>query len=390
MFAYGVFFPALEAEFGWSRAMISGASSLSFVVMGVLAILAGKWNDKIGPRVLITVSALFFGVGYGAMSQLQAPWELFLFYGVLVGIGYSTHDVVTLSTIARWFQRRRGAMTGIAKVGTGVGQLLVPLMAAMLIAAYGWRDAALLLGAGSLLLLVASAQFMRRDPRGEGQYPDGVEVASAAGANSSHEIGMSLAEASATRQFWILCAVQLSVFFCLMTVMIHIVPHATDLGVAPAVAATILSTIGAVSIAGRLTIGTLIDRLGGRRSLCICFVVLLSSFVLLQVAEAPWMLFVFAAVYGFAHGGFFTVMSPTLAEYFGTGSHGVIFGIVLFSGTIGGATGPLLAGKLFDMSGNYDVIFMILTAFGVVGLLLASALTPIEGKVAATAAEPMG
>ncbi len=390
MFAYGVFFPALEAEFGWSRAMISGASSLSFVVMGVLAVLAGKWNDKIGPRVLITVSALFFGVGYGAMSQLQAPWELFLFYGVLVGIGYSTHDVVTLSTIARWFQRRRGAMTGIAKVGTGVGQLLVPLMAAMLIAAYGWRDAALLLGAGSLLLLVASAQFMRRDPRGEGQYPDGVEVASAAGANSSHEIGMSLAEASATRQFWILCAVQLSVFFCLMTVMIHIVPHATDLGVAPAVAATILSTIGAVSIAGRLTIGTLIDRLGGRRSLCICFVVLLSSFVLLQVAEAPWMLFVFAAVYGFAHGGFFTVMSPTLAEYFGTGSHGVIFGIVLFSGTIGGATGPLLAGKLFDMSGNYDVIFMILTAFGVVGLLLASALTPIEGKVAATAAEPMG
>ena len=390
MFAYGVFFPALEAEFGWSRAMISGASSLSFVVMGVLAVLAGKWNDKIGPRVLITVSALFFGVGYGAMSQLQAPWELFLFYGVLVGIGYSTHDVVTLSTIARWFQRRRGAMTGIAKVGTGVGQLLVPLMAAMLIAAYGWRDAALLLGAGSLLLLVASAQFMRRDPRGEGQYPDGVEVASAAGANSSHEIGMSLAEASATRQFWILCAVQLSVFFCLMTVMIHIVPHATDLGVAPAVAATILSTIGAVSIAGRLTIGTLIDRLGGRRSLCICFVVLLSSFVLLQVAEAPWMLFVFAAVYGFAHGGFFTVMSPTLAEYFGTGSHGVIFGIVLFSGTIGGATGPLLAGKLFDMSGNYDVIFMILTAFGVIGLLLAAALTPMVGNVAATAAEPSG
>ena len=73
MFAYGVFFPELEAEFGWSRAMISGASSLSFVVMGVLAIVAGKWNDKIGPRVLITVSALFFGVGYGALSQLQAP-----------------------------------------------------------------------------------------------------------------------------------------------------------------------------------------------------------------------------------------------------------------------------------------------------------------------------
>ena len=389
MFAYGVFFPELEAEFGWSRAMISGASSLSFVVMGVLAILAGKWNDKIGPRVLITVSALFFGVGYGALSQLQAPWELFLFYGILVGIGYSTHDVVTLSTIARWFRRRRGAMTGIAKVGTGVGQLLVPVMAAMLIAAYGWRHAALVLGAASLLILVSSAQLMRRDPRSVGQHPDGAEMVLAPGAGSSAEIGMTLAEAGVTRQFWILCAVQLSVYFCLMTVMIHIVPHATDQGIAPAVAATILSTIGAASIAGRLTIGTLFDRLGGRRSLCICFVILLASFVLLQVAEAPWMLFVFAAVYGFAHGGFFTVMSPTLAEFFGTGSHGVIFGIVLFSGTIGGATGPLLAGRLFDMSGSYAVIFMILTAFGVLGLLLALALTPINANTATSVVEPM-
>jgi len=96
MFAYGVFFPALEAEFGWSRAMISGASSLAFVVMGVLAVVAGRLNDRVGPRVLITVSALFFGIGYTSMSSLQAPWELFLFYGVLAGIGYSTHDVVTL------------------------------------------------------------------------------------------------------------------------------------------------------------------------------------------------------------------------------------------------------------------------------------------------------
>ena len=103
-----------------------------------------------------------------------------------------------------------------------------------------------------------------------------------------------------------------------------------------------------------------------------------------------WMLFVFAAVYGFAHGGFFTVMSPTLAEFFGTGSHGVIFGCVLFSGTIGGAIGPLLAGSLFDMSGNYGVVFMILTGFGVLGLLLAWALGPIIVKSTTTAPESRG
>lgn len=387
MFAYGVFFPALEAEFGWSRAVISGASSLSLVFMGVLAIVAGKLNDLIGPRILISVSALCFGIGYAAMSSLQAPWELFLFYGVLAGIGYSTHDVVTLSTIARWFVRRRGTMTGIAKVGTGVGQLLVPVLAASLIAAYGWRSAVFIIGAGAMLSIIVAAQLMRRDPRGVGQHPDGMAIEGGELPAASLEAGLTLARAAGTQQFWILCAVQLAVYFCLMTVMIHLVSHATDRGVAPAVAATLLSTIGAVSIAGRLTIGTLIDRLGGRRSLMICFMVLMASLIVLQLAQTTWMLFLFAAVYGFAHGGFFTVTSPTLAEFFGTGSHGVIFGMVLFSGTIGGATGPLLAGSLFDTTGSYEVVFMILTGFCVFGFLLSFSLRPMNAALTAPALE---
>jgi MFS family permease len=387
MFAYGVFFPHFEAEFGWSRATISGASSLAFVVMGVLAIAAGKLNDTIGPRVLIAVSGLFFGVGYASLSGLQASWELFLFYGVLAGIGYSTHDVVTLSTIARWFVRRRGTMTGIAKVGTGIGQVLVPTIAAALIAALGWRSAAFIMGVVSLVLVLIAARMMRRDPHSIGQHPDGDPVVVGNAPRDLRESGMTLGEAAATRQFWILCAVQLAVFFCLLTVMIHIVPHATDRGVAPAVAATILSTIGAISIAGRLTIGTLIDRLGGRRSLAMCFAVLLASLVLLQVAEATWALFLFAAIYGFAHGGFFTVMSPAVAEYFGTGSHGVIFGIVLFSGTIGGAVGPLLAGGLFDSTGSYDTAFLILAGFSLFGLLVTAALPSMKPDVAVSARE---
>ena len=388
MFAYGVFFAELENEFGWSRAIISGASSLAFVIMGVLAVVAGRLNDRIGPRILIATSAVSFGAGYALLSSVQTPWELFLFYGVLAGVGYSAHDVVTLSTVARWFVRRRGAMTGIAKVGTGVGQLLVPVIAATLIATYGWRSAAFVIGTASLLILVVAAQLMRRDPRSVGQYPDGVEMAIGRAPVDSPETGMTLAEAAVTGQFWILCAIQLTVFFCLLTVMIHIVPHATDQGVAAPVAATILSAIGAVSIAGRLTIGTLFDRLGGRRSLMICFVVLLASFVLLQFSEATWMLFLFAAIYGFAHGGFFTAMSPTLAEFFGTGSHGVIFGIVLFSGTIGGAIGPLLAGSLFDMTGSYEVVFLTLTGSCLLGLLLTFALRPMKPRVMVPAREP--
>ena len=82
------------------------------------------------------------------------PWQLYLFYGGLVGIGLSTHDVITLSTVARWFDNRRGTMTGLVKVGTGAGQFLMPLVAAALIATYGWRNAYVMIGSVSLILLV--------------------------------------------------------------------------------------------------------------------------------------------------------------------------------------------------------------------------------------------
>ncbi len=88
------------------------------------------------------------------------------------------------------------------------------------------------------------------------------------------------------------------------------------------------------------------------------------------------MLFLFAIIYGFAHGGLFTVMSPTVAELFGTGSHGLLFGMVLFSGTLGGAIGPLMAGRIFDLTGSYQLVFLILTAMALVGFILIATLRP--------------
>jgi len=102
----------------------------------------------------------------------------------------------------------------------------------------------------------------------------------------------------------------------------------------------------------------------------------------LQVAEEAWMLFLFAAIYGFAHGGLFTVVSPAVAELFGTGSHGLLFGIVLFCGTIGGAIGPLLAGRIFDVAGSYRIVFLILSALAVAGFILVILLKPQRDKAA--------
>ena len=379
LFAYGVFFKEFQAEFGWSRATISGASSLAFLIMGIVGILAGRLNDKIGPRLLIVVSGCLFGLGYLLLHRLQSPWHLYILYGVIVGIGLSTHDVVTLSTVARWFEKRRGMMTGIVKIGTGSGQLLLPLIATSLIEVFGWRDSCFIIGLLALVALVAVAQIMRRDPQEIGLLPDGIKCERSDLVSGFEKSNVTPKEAFRSRQFWTLCIAQFAIFFCLFTIVVHIVPHARDLGLPPATAAGVLSTVGGVSILGRIVMGSANDRIGGKRSLLICFIVLLCGLVWLQVASKPWMLFLFAVVYGLAHGGFFTVMSPTVAELFGTKSHGLLFGFVLFCGTLGAAVGPLMAGSTFDMTGNYRMGFLILTALATIGLALTTLLRATHG-----------
>ena len=139
-----------------------------------------------------------------------------------------------------------------------------------------------------------------------------------------------------------------------------------------------LSLIGGCSILGRILLGSAFDRIGAKRSLGICFLVLLVTLTLLQVSTDPRLLFVFAPIYGIAHGGVFAIASPSVADYFGMRSHGTIFGFVLFFGTLGGTVGPLLSGRIFDVTGSYDIAFMILIGFAVFGLLLTAALRPVK------------
>ena len=376
LFAYGVFFKEFQTEFGWSRATISGASSLAFLVMGAAGILAGRLNDRIGPRIIIAFGGISLGVGYLLMSYMQTAWQLYLFYGLVVGLGYCTHDVITLSTIARWFVKRRGMMSGVVKVGTGCGQLCLPLIATALIAVFGWRSSCFIIGASALAALVTVAQLMRRDPQSMGLLPDDGNNLTAGGIATTDEGSLTLPEATRTKAFWTLCVAEFAVFFCLLTVVVHIVPHARDLGLPPTIAAGVLSTIGGVSMLGRFTMGTVNDGIGGKRSLITCFIILIVGLVWLQLSGGAWMLYFFAVIYGFAHGGLFTVMSPTVAELFGTGSHGLLFGIVLFCGTVGGALGPLMAGHIFDLAESYRLVFLILTALAFVGLILIATLRP--------------
>ena len=375
-FTFGVLFPEFEKEFGWSRAQISGASSTMFIVMGVLGIAMGRVNDQIGPRILLTASTVVFALGFILMSRMTALWHLYLFYGLLCGLGVAAHDVVVLSTVARWFTRGRGLMSGLVKTGAGIGQLIVPLFAAFFILRHGWRDATMVVGLVALIVMVIAAQVVRRDPKSLGLRPWGDDQKEVAN-DVTQEAGLDLKQAVRTRQFWLISMAKLADWYCLFTIIIHVVPHGIDQGLEPATAAIVLSVIGGCSILGRLILGAGFDYLGTKRSLLIAFALLFLSVVFLQLLSDPRWLFVFAFVYGIGHGGFFAIASPSVAEYFGTRSHGVIFGIVMFTGSIGGTLGPWLSGWLYDSTGTYDIAFLLVSGFSVFGFLMACGLKPI-------------
>ena len=130
IFSYSVFFDALQAEFGWSRAVISGAASSTSLVMGLTGMIYGRLNDRLGPRILLSSAAVLFSSGYLLMSRINAPLQLYLSYAGLVGVAFGAHDVVTMSTVARWFRRRRGQISGIVKTGAAAGQVIAPALIA--------------------------------------------------------------------------------------------------------------------------------------------------------------------------------------------------------------------------------------------------------------------
>ncbi|TVQ16983.1 MAG: MFS transporter [Spirochaetaceae bacterium] len=369
IFTYGVFFDALHTEFGWSRTVISAGSSLTSLVMGLSAMIFGGLTDATGPRRILAVAAVTLSTGYLLMSRMNAPWHLLVAYPLFVGVAFGTHDVITLSAVARWFGRRRGRMSAIVKTGTGTGQVIGPVVAAALIAVLGWRTAYVWIAVVTGPLVFVASRFMRRSPSDMGM---------------AHEdpVRDRAPEQSRVRdlmrrpEFVRICIAQAAFFFCAPVVIVHSVAYATDLGIERAVAAGVLSVIGGISIAGRLVIGAVIDRVGGRIALLVCYAIMFVAFVLLQLAVNAPLLYLFAIVYGFAHGAVFTAVSPLVAEYFGTRAHGLLYGTIVFVGTIAGAVGPVFAGVSFDLLGTYRPVFAVMLALAVVAAISIGSIRP--------------
>jgi len=314
LYSFGVFLKPVAEEFGWTRAVTSGAYSMCMFIEALLLPVMGRLTDKIGPRVVMTLSGLLSGLGYLLMSQVGAVWQLYLFLGVIVGIGRSGMFVPPTSTVARWFTKRRALMTGIVVSGVGIGTVIGPPIASQFILNYGWRTSYLITGAIALSLLLLSAQFLKRDPSKTGQLPYGETEGKKQ--NLTFEIGgFSFREAIRTRQFQMLCAMYLCFGYITHSIMVHVVPHATDLGITPIIAASIMAVIGALSTASRIALGSVADRVGNKPVLIIGATLVAASLLCLTLARDLQILYLFAVIFGFGYGGEVVLISPISIPY---------------------------------------------------------------------------
>lgn len=261
-------------------------------------------------------------------------------------------------------------MMGVVASGIGVGQLIVPPLSNWLISIYGWRISYLTIGSLCMVIIMASTRFLKRDPKQMGLLPDG-EGQAEKGISPIKDQGLPLREAIRTRQFWMFCLILLPWIFSLIIVLVHGVIHAIGLGLSPASAANILAIIGVAGIAGRLAFGRLADTIGIKPVLIISLALTVVAFLWLLVAKGMWQLYLFAIIFGIAYGTFETLHSPIIAELFGLGSLGSIFGVVLAIGSIGFVSGPVIAGHIFDVSGSYQTAFVICVVMSFVSLAVA-------------------
>ena len=175
--SFGVFFKPLLVEFGWTRAATAGAFFTHSVVHGVILIAAGRFCDRFGPRLILTVSGFFLGLGFLLMSQVQAIWQLYLFYGVVLALGKSGSYVPMVSTVARWFVKKRGLMTGIVLATSSLGETIMPPVVGWLIIAHAWRTSYVIIALIALVPTILAAQFLKRDPAQMEQLPYGAKEA---------------------------------------------------------------------------------------------------------------------------------------------------------------------------------------------------------------------
>ena len=403
IFAFGVFVRPLEEEFGWSRGELSLAITMTNFAVVLASPCLGFIIDRFGVRRVLIPSVIMMGLTVASMALLSANlWHFYALYFLIPFLGAGTLPQSYSRVLIAWFERRRGIALGISLAGFGVGAMLVPVVAQLMIENYGWRMAYIGFAAAVFVLALPMALFVVKEtPEEMGSAPDGgparnsdddnseISVPSVSSvANNSNSgnksavpvSGLSCPQAARTRSFWLILFSFMLVGIGITSIIAHLVPMLTDRGVAPAVAALCMSSLALGLIAGRLLSGFLMDYFFAPY-VAACFLLgLLGGIIILATGTAGALVFVAAVCVGMATGSEISEIAYICSRYFGPRAFGLIYGLMFAAFQLGSMVGSPLMGLYYDRAGDYIGALWVVAAIVLVGTVLIVLLGPYPDK----------
>nr|WP_255497237.1 MULTISPECIES: MFS transporter [unclassified Mycolicibacterium] len=373
----GVMMNPLHHEFGWSHGTVGLAMSVNMTLFGLTAPFAAALMDRFGVRPVLAAALLLIASGSAASVLMTASWQLVLLWGVLVGAGTGAISMGFVATVAvRWFEERRGLVTGVLTAAGATGQLIFLPIIAEVTTRHGWRWASLIVAAAALAVVPPVLLLMRNYPADKGLLPYGAtetEAPQAVPASSFRAAFDGLVIGARVPAFWLLAG---SFAICGMTtnglIGTHFIPAANDHGMPTTLAAGLLATVGVLDVAGTILSGWLTDRVDPRLLLVVYYLgrglslLALPALLSPQAEPGTWVFIIF---YGL---DWVATVPPTIVlcrEYFGTRSP-VVFGWVFAAHQVGAAVAAVGAGRLRDLQGTYDLAFYLAAGLCAVAALL--------------------
>lgn len=362
-YVFPVFLKPVVDDLGWSRTAYALANPIMSTSVALVGPLVGWISDRRGPRAVLVAGSLLMSAALAAAGGMQTPAQ---FYGVALAVGIAVAclgDLPTGAAIAGRFRHHRGLALGMVYIGSNIGGALVPLVGLALASGASWRTAFTGIGATLWIFLLPLALSVGRPVR------------PAAGAVEEDADGFSWRQVVRQRDFWLLFWVLFAFYLYRLGLNTHLVAFLSDLGYSSLAAAGSFSLMLALGIAGKLLAGALADRLGARPAVIGNFALIAVASLLLLIPSARGALPVFLVLHGFATAAEDVVVPLIVVQRFGGAHLGRVYGLLLLALVPGGALGPIVAGRVFDLTGSYAPVF---TAFALANLTAVAALALVR------------
>ncbi|HYJ40669.1 MAG TPA: MFS transporter [Steroidobacteraceae bacterium] len=373
MFSLAVFLAPMSAETGWSRAGISFAMTINFLVMAFGSFGWGAASDRWGARICTLLGAGLLGLALVLASHAKTLIGFQLTYGVLVGLSASAFFAPMIATVTGWFETRRNLAVSLVSAGMGMAPLTISPLASWLITHYGWRAAMFDIGLLAWLVVIPAALFVRRPP---------MVIQASAQATAIDDRGITVSQALTSPQFLIL---GFTFFLCCAAhsgPIFHVVSYAMYCGLGSMAAVSVYSVEGLAGLGGRLLLGVLADRYGAKRILITALAVQAMAIAAYLAVNELEEFYALAIIFGVAYGGGMPLYASLARDYFGQRIMGTVFGAATMLSSLGMSFGPVAGGWVFDHFGTYAWLY-IGSAAVAVGAVMLALLFPKPMRIAA-------